>query len=126
MRREEGMSLLEVLLAMTIFAAVALVLVGSMQGQANAIIRMRNETFGLWVADALLQSSSAQKAASVERKSSTGEITFAYEKWSWRSEISTLDKQQVTQQTLTVTLPGGQTSTLTRYQLLPDATAHEK
>lgn len=119
MKREKGMSLLEVLLAMSIFAAVALVLVSSMQGQANAIHRMRNETFALWVADTLLQSSSVQKTPS-------GEHLFADEKWPWRSEITTPDKLQVTQQTLTVTLPGGQISSLTRYQRLPDATAHEE
>ncbi|EEW2191776.1 type II secretion system protein GspI, partial [Escherichia coli] len=51
MNKQSGMTLLEVLLAMSIFTAVALTLMSSMQGQRNAIERMRNETLALWIAD---------------------------------------------------------------------------
>ena len=37
MNKQSGMTLLEVLLAMSIFATVALALMSSMQGQRNAI-----------------------------------------------------------------------------------------
>ncbi|WP_312952838.1 type II secretion system minor pseudopilin GspI [Superficieibacter sp.] len=116
MTREKGMSLLEVLLAMSIFAAVALVLIGSMQGQANAIARMRNETFSLWAADALLQSTSG------EEKAGMGETTFADQPWSWRRETKTAEPLNAARQTVTVTLPDGQSSSLTRYRLV----THEK
>ncbi len=56
MNKQSGMTLLEVLLAMSIFTAVALTLMSSMQGQRNAIERMRNETLALWIADNQLQS----------------------------------------------------------------------
>lgn len=51
MNKQSGMTLLEVLLAMSIFTAVALTLMSSMQGQRTAIERMRNETLALWIAD---------------------------------------------------------------------------
>ena len=56
MNKQSGMTLLEVLLAMSIFTAVALTLMSSMQGQRTAIERMRNETLALWIADNQLQS----------------------------------------------------------------------
>lgn len=55
MNKQSGMTLLEVLLAMSIFTAVALTLMSSMQGQRNAIERMRNETLALWIADTITE-----------------------------------------------------------------------
>ena len=69
MNKQSGMTLLEVLLAMSIFTAVALTLMSSMQGQRNAIERMRNETLALWIADNQLQS---QDLFDEENTSSSG------------------------------------------------------
>ena len=69
MNKQSGMTLLEVLLAMSIFTAVALTLMSSMQGQRTAIERMRNETLALWIADNQLQS---QDSFGEENTSSSG------------------------------------------------------
>lgn len=71
MNKQSGMTLLEVLLAMSIFTAVALTLMSSMQGQRNAIERMRNETLALWIADNQLHHKihSARKTRPVLAKS---------------------------------------------------------
>ncbi len=78
------MTLLEVLLAMSIFTAVALTLMSSMQGQRNAMERMRNETLALWIADNQLQS---QDSFGEENTSSSGKELINGEEWNWRSDI---------------------------------------
>ena len=108
MNKQSGMTLLEVLLAMSIFTAVALTLMSSMQGQRNAIERMRNETLALWIADNQLQS---QDSFGEENTSSSGKELINGEEWNWRSKDGTL-----LERTITVTLPSGQTTSLTRYQ----------
>ncbi|WP_277885581.1 type II secretion system minor pseudopilin GspI [Escherichia coli] len=104
MNKQSGMTLLEVLLAMSIFTAVALTLMSSMQGQRNAIERMRNETLALWIADNQLQS---QDSFGEENTSSSG---------NWRSDIHSSKDGTLLERTITVTLPSGQTTSLTRYQ----------
>lgn len=125
MKGEQGMSLLEVLLAMSIFAVVSLALISSMQGQANAIDRMRDKTFGLWVADMVLQSAPFPDDDATKGSASTGEFSFGHELWSWRSETDANNDDGTVRQTITIMLPNGQSSSLTRYQLLPDSSAHE-
>ncbi len=84
MNKQSGMTLLEVLLAMSIFTAVALTLMSSMQGQRTAIERMRNETLALWIADNQLQS---QDSFDEENTSSSGKELINGEEWNWRSDI---------------------------------------
>ena len=106
MNKQSGMTLLEVLLAMSIFTAVALTLMSSMQGQRTAIERMRNETLALWIADNQLQSQDSFD----EEKLINGE------EWNWRSDIHSSKDGTLLEHTITVTLPSGQTTSLTRYQ----------
>ena len=101
MNKQSGMTLLEVLLAMSIFTAVALTLMSSMQGQRTAIERMRNETLALWIAD---------------NTSSSGKELINGEEWNWRSDIHSSKDGTLLERTITVTLPSGQTTSLTRYQ----------
>ncbi|WP_225390331.1 type II secretion system minor pseudopilin GspI, partial [Escherichia coli] len=84
MNKQSGMTLLEVLLAMSIFTAVALTLISSMLAQRNAIERMRNETLALWIADNQLQS---QDSFGEENTSSSGKELINGEEWNWRSDI---------------------------------------
>ncbi|HBA7003030.1 TPA: type II secretion system minor pseudopilin GspI [Escherichia coli] len=113
MNKQSGMTLLEVLLAMSIFATVALALMSSMQGQRNAIERMRNETLALWIADNQLQS---QDSFGEENTSSSGKELINGEEWNWRSDIHSSKDSMLLERTITVTLPSGQTTSLTRYQ----------
>lgn len=110
MNRQTGMSLLEVLLAMSIFAAVALTLMSSMQGQTNAMKRMHDQTLALWIADSLLQQESNDDSAVSE-----GEIEMAQQRWQWHREKHPSPETAIGEITVTVTLPDGQQTSLTRY-----------
>ena len=117
MNKQSGMTLLEVLLAMSIFATVALALLSSMQGQRNAIERMRNETLALWIADNQLKS---QDTFNDENTSSSGKEIINGEEWNWRSDVHSSKDGTLLERTITVTLPNGQKTALTRYQSIHD------
>jgi len=68
-RQQSGMTLLEVLLAMVIFASVSLTLINSLSGQIAATSRMEEQVFASWVADNVLkkqQLSAAPLAATAQ------------------------------------------------------------
>ncbi|MCK3161171.1 type II secretion system minor pseudopilin GspI [Escherichia coli] len=117
MNKQSGMTLLEVLLAMSIFATVALALMSSMQGQRNAIERMRNETLALWIADNQLKS---QDTFNDENTSSSGKEIINGEERNWRSDVHSSKDGTLLERTITVTLPNGQKTALTRYQSIHD------
>lgn len=117
MNKQSGMTLLEVLLAMSIFATVALALMSSMQGQRNAIERMRNETLALWIADNQLKS---QDTFNDENTSSSGKEIINGEEWNWRSDVHSSKDGTLLERTITVTLPNGQKTALTRYHSIHD------
>ena len=117
MNKQSGMTLLEVLLAMSIFATVALALMSSMQGQRNAIERLRNETLALWIADNQLKS---QDTFNDENTSSSGKEIINGEEWNWRSDVHSSKDGTLLERTITVTLPNGQKTALTRYQSIHD------
>ncbi|EED1928213.1 type II secretion system minor pseudopilin GspI [Escherichia coli] len=117
MNKQSGMTLLEVLLAMSIFATVALALMSSMQGQRNAIERMRNETLALWIADNQLKS---QDTFNDENTSSSGKEIINGEEWNWRSDVHSSKDGTLLERTITVMLPNGQKTALTRYQSIHD------
>ncbi|MDF0427988.1 type II secretion system minor pseudopilin GspI [Escherichia coli] len=117
MNKQSGMTLLEVLLAMSIFATVALALMSSMQGQRNAIERMRNETLAQWIADNQLKS---QDTFNDENTSSSGKEIINGEEWNWRSDVHSSKDGTLLERTITVTLPNGQKTALTRYQSIHD------
>lgn len=52
--KQGGMTILEVLLAMVIFAAVSMTLISSINGQLSATTAMRDNVFASWVADNVL------------------------------------------------------------------------
>lgn len=117
MNKQSGMTLLEVLLAMSIFATVALALMSSMQGQRNAIERMRNETLALWIADNQLKS---QDTFNDENTSSSGKEIINGEEWNWRSDVHSSKDGTLLERTITVMLLNGQKTALTRYQSIHD------
>ena len=102
---------------MSIFATVALALMSSMQGQRNAIERMRNETLALWIADNQLKS---QDTFNDENTSSSGKEIINGEEWNWRSDVHSSKDGTLLERTITVTLPNGQKTALTRYQSIHD------
>jgi general secretion pathway protein I len=122
--KQQGFSLLEVLLAMSIFAAVALTLTSSMQGQINAIDRMHNYTFALWVADSQLKTPPTSDASASKDATSAGEAVMAGHSWPWQGQHDKTAIPTVSRRTVTVMLPNGQHVTLSRY-FLPADTSHD-
>ena len=87
MRRARGFTLLEVLVAMGIFAVVAAsVLTASSRSLVNAA-RLEDKTLAMWVADNRLSEMQLQEPVPGEGVEQ-GEVEFAGRSWGWRSEVT--------------------------------------
>lgn len=78
MKAQSGMLLLEVLLAMAIFASAVTALVTSMQWQLSALETLEQETLALWVADNQLIKTHAVLSATEQGKSSQQGNAFTW------------------------------------------------
>ena len=79
MKQQSGMLLLEVLLAMAIFATAIIALLNSMQWQLSALETLKQETLALWVADNVLVTSTYGQLAAKEGASSQLNETFSWQ-----------------------------------------------
>lgn len=117
---QRGFTLLEVLLALVIFAGASLALISSLNGQMQASSQIQELTMGGWVADNYL---AEQQLNPVNEDGTTkGKTEMAGRSWSWESKVSHRDELVV--ETITVTLENGQKKTLER--LSPAQTEIEK
>ena len=87
--------------------------IAEFQRRPEELIAMCNETLALWIADNQLQS---QDTFDEENTSSSGKELINGEEWNWRSDIHSSKDGTLLEHTITVTLPSGQTTSLTRYQ----------
>lgn len=117
---QRGFTLLEVLLALVIFAGASLALISSLNGQMQASSQIQELTMGGWVADNYLADQQLNPVS--EDGSTKGKTEMAGRSWSWESKVSQRDELVV--QTITVTLENGQKKTLER--LSPAQTEIEK
>jgi len=112
-RQQSGMTLLEVLLAMVIFASVSLTLINSLNGQIAATSKMEEQVFASWVADNALkkqQLSAAPLAATSHGKSLMGERS-----WSWTLTASASEIAGMQRLTAEVAIDNGQKMQIRRY-----------
>lgn len=79
MKQQSGMLLLEVLLAMAIFATAIIALLNSMQWQLSALETLKQGTLALWVADNVLVTSTYGQLAAKEGASSQLNETFSWQ-----------------------------------------------
>lgn len=87
MRRARGFTLLEVLVALGIFAVVAAsVLAASSRSLQNAA-RLEEKTLAMWVADNRLSEMQLLDPPPGDGRDQ-GEVEFAGRRWEWRSEVS--------------------------------------
>lgn len=107
---QRGFTLLEVLLALVIFAGASLALISSLNGQMQASSQIQELTMGGWVADNYLAEQQLNPVS--EDGSTKGKTEMAGRSWSWESKVSHRDELVV--QTITVTLENGQKKTLER------------
>ncbi|WP_318377164.1 type II secretion system minor pseudopilin GspI [Enterobacter sp.] len=112
-RQQSGMTLLEVLLAIVIFASVSLTLINSLSGQIAATSKMEEQVFASWVADNVLkkqQLSAAPLAATAQGKSQMGQRS-----WTWTLTASASDVPGMQLLTAEVSIDNGQKMRLRRY-----------
>ena len=79
MKQQSGMLLLEVLLAMAIFATAIIALLTSMQWQLSALETLKQETLALWVADNVLMTTAYGQLTAKEGESSQLNETFSWQ-----------------------------------------------
>ncbi|PTU72708.1 type II secretion system minor pseudopilin GspI [Pseudomonas mangrovi] len=87
MKRMRGFTLLEVLVALGIFAIVAAsVLTASSRSLQNAA-RLEEKTMAMWIADNRLSEMQLLDPPPGDGRDQ-GEVDFAGRRWEWRSEVS--------------------------------------
>jgi len=107
MKQQSGMLLLEVLLAMAIFATAVTGLISSMQWQLSALETLKQETLALWVADNQLIKTRAVLSSTERGQSSLLDIPFTWQLTGTSPPSSTISLNHIT-----VTSHGGKTLSL--------------
>lgn len=98
MKRESGFTLLEVLVALAIFALVAASVLTSTSRSLQNASRLEEKTLAMWVADNRLAELQLSKSPVADGREQ-GEVEFAGRRWRWQSEIqatSDTDLRRVT------------------------------
>ncbi|XXF08315.1 type II secretion system minor pseudopilin GspI [Pseudomonas sp. D2-3] len=98
MKRESGFTLLEVLVALAIFALVAASVLTSTSRSLQNASRLEEKTLAMWVADNRLAELQLSKSLVADGREQ-GEVEFAGRRWRWQSEIqatSDTDLRRVT------------------------------
>jgi len=98
MKRESGFTLLEVLVALAIFALVAASVLTSTSRSLQTASRLEEKTLAMWVADNLIAELQLSRSSVAEGREQ-GEVEFAGRSWRWQSEIkatSDADLRRVT------------------------------
>jgi general secretion pathway protein I len=88
-RRQQGFTLVEVLVALAIVAIGMAAVLGALTSSANTSAYMRDKTFAQWVAlnqIAMLRLSGQQTPTG----NSDGDTDYAGRKWHWRREVTAL------------------------------------
>lgn len=116
----EGFTLLEVMLALIIFALTALTLVNSLGVSVNGTIRVQQQQLALWVADNQM----IEETLSSTTGNSEGTTEMGGVSWHWKSVHGSTDDLQT--QRLSVSYEGQPITTLQRYDFPGRLLKHEK
>ncbi len=101
MKRSMGFTLLEVLVALAIFAMVAASVLTASARSLQTAARLEDKTLAMWIADnRLTELQLAETSASEGRDQ--GELEFAGRRWQWQSEIQATSEQSMRRVTLWV------------------------
>ncbi|MDX5370842.1 MAG: type II secretion system minor pseudopilin GspI [Pseudomonadaceae bacterium] len=87
MSRARGFTLLEVLVALAIFAVVAASVLGASARSLQTAARLEDKTFATWLADNRLQQMQLADVPPQEGREQ-GEETYAGRRWLWQSEVN--------------------------------------
>ena len=101
MKRCRGFTLLEVLVALAIFAVVAASVLSASARSLQTAARLEDKTLAMWVADnRLTELQLAETPAGAGREQ--GELAFAGRRWQWQSEIQATSEPSMRRVTLWV------------------------
>jgi general secretion pathway protein I len=103
MKRSAGFTLLEVLVALAIFAMVAASVLTATARSLQTAARLEDKTLAMWIADnrlTELQLASSPVADGREQ----GELDFAGRRWQWQSEVQATSEPDMRRVTLWVAL----------------------
>jgi len=98
MKRVQGFTLLEVLVALAIFALVAASVLSATARSLQTASRLEEKTLAMWIADNRLTELQLSQSPVADGREQ-GEVEFAGRRWQWQSEVqgtSEADMRRVT------------------------------
>lgn len=101
MRRARGFTLLEVLIALAIFAVVAASVLSASARSLQTAARLEDKTFALWLADNHLQELQLADTPPGPGREN-GEDSYAGRRWLWQSDIETTSEPAMLRVTIRV------------------------
>lgn len=103
MKRARGFTLLEVLVALGIFALVAASVLTATARSLQTAARLEDKTFALWLADNRLQELQLAETPPADGDEQ-GEETYAGRRWLWQSEVQATSEPGMRRATVWVAL----------------------
>ncbi|MBS7662984.1 type II secretion system minor pseudopilin GspI [Pseudomonas lalucatii] len=101
MRRSAGFTLLEVLVALAIFALVAASVLSASSRSLQTASRLEDKTLAMWIADNRLTELQLADEPVADGRDA-GELQFAGRRWQWQSEVRPTSEPSMRRVTLWV------------------------
>nr|WP_298145837.1 type II secretion system minor pseudopilin GspI [uncultured Pseudomonas sp.] len=101
MKRSHGFTLLEVLVALAIFALVAASVLTASGRSLQTAARLEDKTLAMWIADNRLTELQLSETPPSDGRDK-GELDFAGRRWQWQSEIQATSEPSMRRVTLWV------------------------
>ncbi|MDG1581839.1 type II secretion system minor pseudopilin GspI [Pseudomonas sp. GOM6] len=101
MKRVRGFTLLEVLVALAIFAVVAASVLSASARSLKTAARLEDKTFASWLADNRLQEMQLADTPPGEGREQ-GEETYAGRRWLWESDVQATSEPEMLRITIRV------------------------
>ncbi len=101
MRRVQGFTLLEVLVALAIFALVAASVLSATARSLQTASRLEEKTLAMWIADNRLTELQLSQSPVADGREQ-GEVEFAGRRWQWQSEVQGTSEPDMRRVTLWV------------------------
>lgn len=101
MKRMGGFTLLEVLVALAIFALVAASVLTATARSLQTAARLEDKTLAMWIADNRLSEMQLAREPVADGREQ-GEVAFAGRRWQWQSEVEATSEADMRRVTLWV------------------------
>ena len=101
MKRASGFTLLEVLVALAIFAMVAASVLTATARSLQTASRLEDKTLAMWIADNQLTELQLAQSPVADGRAQ-GELMFAGRRWQWQSEVRATSEPALRRVTLWV------------------------